>query len=85
MTAETVLVEHLGSWVPGSVLWEYEDTRRRRALVRYQLQSGFVVRRLHWRDELRSPPVVIELQLRRLPHPVLQTPVLADSSSLPVG
>lgn len=90
MTGEAVLVEHLGSWVQGNVLWEYVDIRRLRALVRYQLPSGYVLRRLHWRDELRSPCVVIELQLRRLPDPVLRTPAFAGeplgySSALPVG
>jgi hypothetical protein len=67
VTVETVLVEHLGSWLQGKVLWEYTDTRRLRALVRYELPSGLVVRRLHWRDELRSPCVVIELELQPLP------------------
>ena len=43
---------HLGSRLRGSVLWEYMDTRRLRALVRYELPGGLTVRRLHWRDEL---------------------------------
>jgi hypothetical protein len=90
VTCEAVLVEHLGSWVPGTVLWEYEDIRRLRALVRYRLPSGFVVRRLHWREDLRSPCVIIELQLRRLPDPDPRTPAFAPvptgySSALPVG
>jgi hypothetical protein len=66
VTGETVLVEHVGSWLQGTVLWEYMDTGRLRALVRYELRSGLVVRRLHWRDELQPPYVVIELELRRL-------------------
>jgi hypothetical protein len=70
VTGQTLLVEHLGSWLPGTVLWEYTDTGRVRVLVRYELQSGLVVRRLHWRDELRCPGVVIELYLRRLPYPI---------------
>jgi hypothetical protein len=66
VTGETVLVEYLGSWLPGRVLWEYTDTRRLRALVRYELPSGQIVRRLHWRSELRSTSFVIELELRQL-------------------
>jgi hypothetical protein len=90
VTGEAVLVEHQGSWLRGRVLWQYLDIGRPRALIRYLLPSGFVVRRLHWRDELRSPSVVIELQLRRLPVPALQHPAdagepLALSSPLPVG
>lgn len=64
MPGETVLVEHLESWLPGTVLWEYLDIGRPRALVRYELPFGLVVRRLHWRDELRTPSVVLEFQLR---------------------
>ena len=82
MTGEAVWVEHLGSWVPGSVLWEYKDIGRLRALVRYRLPSGFVVRHLHWRDDLRSPGVIIELQLRRLPDPDPRTPAFAP---VPLG
>jgi hypothetical protein len=68
--AETVLVEHHGSWLAGVVLWEYSDTGRPRLLVRYELPIGLIVRRLHWRDELRTPPcVVLELDLRSLVPP----------------
>ncbi len=38
--------------VRGVVVWEFEDTGRRRALVRYAALSGVVVSRLHWVDEL---------------------------------
>jgi hypothetical protein len=61
-----VLVEHAETWLPGLVLWEYADIGRLRALVRYELPGGLIVRRLHWRDELRSPSVVLEFQLRLL-------------------
>ena len=61
-----VLVNHLESWLPGVVLWEYSDIGRLRALVRYELPGGLVVRRLHWRDELRTPCVVLEFELRLL-------------------
>jgi hypothetical protein len=66
VTSETVLVQYLGSWLLGRVLWEYTDTRRLRTLVRYELPSGQIVRRLHWRSELRPACFVIELQLRQL-------------------
>jgi hypothetical protein len=66
VSRETVLVDHLGSWLPGVVLWEYSDVGRQRALVRYELPGGMVVRQLHWRSELRAPCVVLEFQLRLL-------------------
>jgi hypothetical protein len=62
----------------GHVLWRYEESGRTRALVRYEMPSGVVVRRLHWADELwptsepAEPPAgvpeprVIELELRVL-------------------
>jgi hypothetical protein len=89
VTGEAVLVEHPGSWLHGTVLWEYLDIGRPRALIRYLLPSGFVVRRLHWRDELRSPSVVIELQLWRLPESAMRHQADAGepldlSSPLPV-
>lgn len=62
---ESVLVERDGAWVPGVVLWEYCDSGRTRCLVRYETSAGVVVRRLHWRDELRIG-VVLELGLRRV-------------------
>jgi hypothetical protein len=66
VSRQTVLVDHLGSWLPGVVLWEYSDVGRQRALVRYELPGGMVVRQLHWQDELRNPGVVLEFQLRLL-------------------
>lgn len=66
MSGESVLVEHVESWLPGRVLWEYPDIGRLRALVRYELPGGLVVRRLHWRDELRTSSVVLEFQLQLL-------------------
>ena len=50
-----VLVEHDGGWLPGHVLWSYEDVGRRRALVRYETSAGLTVRELRWADELRRP------------------------------
>lgn len=67
MSGEPVLVEHRDSWLQATVLWEYEDVGRRRALVRYELPGGLIVRRLHWRDELQTPCVVLEFQLQLLP------------------
>jgi hypothetical protein len=66
VSGQMVLVEHRERWVPGVVLFEYVDVGRLRALVRYELPGGLIVRRLHWRDELRAPGVVLELQLRLL-------------------
>jgi hypothetical protein len=60
---ERVLVEHLGQWVPATVLWEYVDTGRPRSLVRYETPLGSVVRRLCWHDELRPVGTVVELRL----------------------
>ncbi|MGH8895005.1 MAG: hypothetical protein ACRDWY_17135 [Actinomycetes bacterium] len=62
---EAVFVEDDGRWLPGVIQWEYHDTGRVRALVRYTTASGVVVRRLHWRDQLRTG-VVIELGLRQV-------------------
>ena len=53
MQAEAVLVEYLGEWLPGTVLWEYLDTGRPRALVRFETVAGLVIRQLRWSDELR--------------------------------
>jgi hypothetical protein len=63
---EAVLVEHLGDWLPGTVLWEYPDVGRPRALVRYVTSTGLVLRRLIWSDELRTTGRTIELPLRRV-------------------
>jgi hypothetical protein len=60
---ESVLVCHLGEWLPGTVLWEYRDTGRRRALVRFETAAGLVVRELRWAEELRSCGRVVELPL----------------------
>jgi hypothetical protein len=60
---ETVLVDHLGEWLPGTVLWEYRDTGRPRALVRFETAAGLVIRQLRWIDELRPCGRVIELPL----------------------
>ena len=56
-------VEQGGRWVPGTVLWEFPDNGRTRALVRFASGGGTVVRRLHWSDELRRPGRVLELPL----------------------
>jgi len=61
---ESVWVPDNGTWLPGILLWEIVDTGRRRALVRYAVQGGVIVRRLHWRDELLPGGVTIELDLR---------------------
>jgi hypothetical protein len=60
---ETVLVDHRGEWLPGTVLWEYQDTGRRRALVRFETAAGLVIRQLRWVDELRPFGRIIELPL----------------------
>ena len=59
-----VWVPHDGGPLYGTVLWEYVDTGRARALVRYELPGGLVVRRLHWSDELCAAGRTIELDLR---------------------
>jgi hypothetical protein len=59
-----VWVPHDGQALYGTVLWEYVDTGRPRALVRYALPGGLVVRRLHWSDQLRATGHTIELDLR---------------------
>ena len=33
---EAVLVDYLGEWLRGTVLWEYRDTGRPRALVQFE-------------------------------------------------
>lgn len=60
---ESVSVRYGDVWLPGTVLWEYRDVGRARALVRYRMPGGVVVRRLHWRDELRPRGVVLEMDL----------------------
>ena len=54
-----VMVEHDHQWLPGVILWQYLDTGRPRALVRYETPSGHVVRRLHWTDELCPRRVLV--------------------------
>lgn len=59
MHGELVGVRQHATWVPGTVLWEYVDCGRRRALVRIEAPLGTVVRRLCWFDELlRGRPVL---------------------------
>jgi hypothetical protein len=80
---EAVLVEHLGEWLPGKVLWEYRDTGRRRALVRFETVAGLAIRQLRWIDELRPGGPVLVFPLialskrqddqRRRPHKQLRT------------
>jgi hypothetical protein len=65
---ESVLVCHLGEWLPGTVLWEYRDAGRRRALVRFETAADLVVRELRWAEELRSYGRVVELPLLGLPQ-----------------
>lgn len=62
-----VLVRHDGDWLRGVVLFEYADEGRARCMVRYVLPSGLVVRRLHWRDELGTRTVVLEMPLVEAP------------------
>jgi hypothetical protein len=52
ITGRKVLVDDGPQLVRGVVVWEFEDTGRRRALVRYASLSGVAVSRLHWVDEL---------------------------------
>jgi hypothetical protein len=54
VSSESVLVPRDADWLPGIVLWEFMETGRSRALVRYELPGGLVIRRAYWRDELRS-------------------------------
>src|SRR4051812_15114478 len=63
---ESVLVCHIGIWLPGTILWEYQDTGRRRALVRFETAAGLVIRELRWIDELRSRGRIVELPLLEL-------------------
>jgi hypothetical protein len=60
------LVEHLGRWLPALVIWEYVDTGRPRALVRFETVAGLVLRQLFWVDELQPDGRVIELPLTAL-------------------
>jgi hypothetical protein len=66
---ESVLVCHLGEWLPGTVLWECRDTGRLRALVRFDTATGLVIRELRWVDELRPRGQVIELPMIDLGQP----------------
>ena len=64
MHGEAVGVQRDGSWLPGRVLWEYEDCGRRRALVSVETPGGLVHRQLHWYDELMRGQRVLELPMR---------------------
>lgn len=67
MYGDAVLVEHDGEWLAGRVLWRYDDQGRDRALVRFETETGLVVRRLFWGDELRRPAGrVMQIELRHL-------------------
>ena len=60
---EAVLVDYLGEWLLGTVLWEYRDTGRQRALVQFETTAGLVMRQLRWSDELHPCGRTIELPL----------------------
>jgi hypothetical protein len=64
-----VALEHHGRWVSGTVLWQYNDNGRDRALVRVEAGGGVVVCQLHWCDELSWVGRVLELPLLSLQHP----------------
>jgi hypothetical protein len=66
MQGQQVSVRHLGTWLPAVVIWEYVDTGRPRALVRFETEAGLVLRQLRWVDELRPGGPVIELPLLAL-------------------
>ena len=68
MHGAAVGLEHHGRWVSGTVLWEYNDNGRARALVRVEAGSGVVVCQLHWCDELSWVGRVLELPLLALQH-----------------
>jgi hypothetical protein len=65
---EAVLIDHGGQWLPGIVLWEYLDTGRPRALVRFESPAGWVLRQLRWIDELRSCGRMMALPLLAVPE-----------------
>ena len=69
MHGAAVGLEHHGRWVSGTVLWEYSDSGRKRALVRVEAGGGVVVCQLRWCDELSWVGRVLELPLLSLPHP----------------
>jgi hypothetical protein len=60
---QQVSVEHLGQRLPALVIWEYVDTGRLRALIRFETAAGLVVRQPFWVDELYPDGRVIELPL----------------------
>ncbi len=68
MHGAAVGLEHHGRWVSGTVLWEYRDNGRQRALVRVEVGAGVVVCQLHWCDELLWVGRVLELPLLSLQH-----------------
>jgi hypothetical protein len=66
---EAVLVDYLGEWLLGTVLWEYLDTGRPRSLVQFETTAGLVMRQLRWSDELQACGRTIELPLVDPLHP----------------
>lgn len=63
MLGEVVLVQYLGEWRQGTLLWDYVDTGRPRGLIRFETPSGIVVRQLRWLDEIVSVGRILELPL----------------------
>ena len=96
MTDDVVLVEYLGEWRPATVLWRYLDGHRPRALVRFETESGLVLRQLRWADELQPTGHLLVLPMsahveRPAParhHPRVRPPgpsaVVADRRSADV-
>ena len=68
MHGAAVALEHHGRRVSGTVLWQYNDTGRDRALVRVEAGGGVVVCQLHWCDELSWVGRVLVLPLLSLQH-----------------
>ena len=90
MTTEVpreVLVEHDGAWLPGTVVWEYVEQGRDRAMVRYRPGSSSPRTVLRWSDELRpagsseEPPgaVVVLPQQRGLTLRLVLVPAVRAS------
>jgi hypothetical protein len=50
-----VLVEHHGRRLSGYVLWSYDESGRRRALVPYDTPADLTQRELRWADQLERP------------------------------
>ena len=82
-----VLVERQGAWLPGHVLWTYDDIGRERALVHYDTAAGLTLRELRWSDELRRPRcLVLQLSAGNNPggrhgEPDCTTPSLVPDST----